>query len=436
MRLRSLAVVFGFLMVFIGYMDRINIGVAAIEITKNYAITVTEIGAISSAFFFGYALLQIPGGIWAERIGPRKLLSAAFSWWTVFTILTAAGASYISFILIRFAFGWGEGPLFPGVTNLYGRWLRKDELTRGWGFAIVGIPLGGLVGTGVAVSIMDALGWQWIFIIYGIIGALIVVGYFAVMRDMPEQANYIKKPEIDHINASYSNPDERSKTIKVYAPWKHLLKSGRFWAWGFSHAMLNFPLYSFLTFLPLYLTTYRHFSQNSLALAASLPWGLLLISCVVSGILMDRAIKRGSTLFKAHALPDSISFFLSGIFILVGAYVSSAILAIVLLSIGLAFMGPELTLSFAIAPRMGGKYSGSYSGWLNFIANSIGAVVPIMTGIIVTVSGWPTALTFVAGGAFLGGILWLIVRPDSSFVPKIISSYIPEKPTDVEAVRS
>ncbi|MDS0256775.1 MFS transporter [Thermoplasmatales archaeon AK] len=423
--MRTIAILFGFLMVFIGYMDRINIGVAAIQITKDYTISVAEIGAISSSFFFGYALLQIPGGIWSERLGPRRVLTAAFSWWSLFTILTAAGASYLSFLLIRFAFGWGEGPLFPGVSNLYGRWLRKDELTSGWGLSIIGIPLGGLVGTSVALGIMNALGWQWIFIIYGIIGFLIVIGFFVLMRDMPESVSWIKKDEIEEINSSYKKPEERGKTIKVYAPWRTLLKSGRFWAWGFSHAMLNFPLYSFLTFLPLYLEDYRHFAKSSLTLAASLPWALLLISCILSGYFMDRAIKHGATLFKAHALPDSISFFLSGIFILVGAFVSSPVLAIILLSIGLAFMGPELTLSFAITTRMGGEYSGSYSGWLNFIANSIGAIVPIVTGLIVAAYNWPAALTFVALGAFIGGVLWLIIKPDKSFAPNLIPNYTP-----------
>lgn len=425
MRKREIAILFGFLLVFISYMDRINIGVAAIQITKDYSISVVEIGAMSSIFFVGYALLQIPGGIWSERLGPRKVISAAISWWSLFTLLTAAGFSYLSFLVIRFVFGWGEGPLFPGVSNLFGRWLKKDELTSAWALSIIGIPLGGLVGTSIAMGIMSALGWQWIFIIYGIIGFLIAIGYFVVIRDMPESVSWIKKNEIDEINSTYKNPDERGKTTKVYAPWRTLLKSGRFWAWGFSHAMLNFPLYSFLTFLPLYLIDYRHFAHSSLTLAASLPWAMLLISCILSGYLMDRAIKHGATLFKAHALPDSISFFLSGVFILVGAFVYSPTLAIILLAIGLAFMGPELTLSFAITPRMGGMYSGSYSGWLNFIANSIGAIVPIVTGLIVAAYSWPAGLTFVALGAFIGGVLWLIVKPDKSFAPNLIPNYTP-----------
>lgn len=90
-------------------------------------------------------------------------------------------------------------------------------------------------------------------------------------------------------------------------------------------------------------------------------------------------------------------------------------------------MGPELSLSFAITPRIAGKYSGSYSGWLNTIANIIGAIVPIVTGTIVVYYGWPAALTFVAAGAFMGGILWLVVQPDKSFVPDLIPSYTPMK---------
>jgi len=424
---RYLAVLFGFLLVFIGYMDRINIGVAAIQITKIFNLNTAQIGTISTVFFIGYSILQIPGGVWSERFGPKRVLTAAFTYWSLFTMLTALGSSYISFLIIRFLFGFGEAPLFPGVSNLFGRWLRKDEFTTGWGIAIIGIPLGGLVGSYIAASIMYALGWQWIFIIFGIIGFIIAAALYVLITDMPENNRFVSKEEVGLIVSSFDNPDQRGKNIKEYAPWNKLLKSGRFWAWGFTHAALNFPLYAFLTFLPLYLERYRGFTASSLSLAISLPWAFLLVACILSGYFMDRAIKRGATLFKAHALPDSISFFLSGIFILLGAFVSSPILAVIFLSFGLGFMGPELSLSFAITPRIAGKYSGSYSGWLNTIANIIGAIVPIVTGTIVVYYGWPAALTFVAAGAFMGGILWLVVQPDKSFVPDLIPSYIPMK---------
>ncbi len=427
MKGRYLAVLFGFLLVFIGYMDRINIGVAAIQITKIFNLNTAQIGAISTVFFIGYSILQIPGGVWSERFGPKRVLTAAFTYWSLFTMLTALGSSYISFLIIRFLFGFGEAPLFPGVSNLFGRWLRKDEFTTGWGIAIIGIPLGGLVGSYIAASIMYALGWQWIFIIFGIIGFIIAAAFYVLITDMPENNRFVSKEEVNYIVSSFDNPDQRGKNIKEYAPWNKLLKSGRFWAWGFTHAALNFPLYAFLTFLPLYLERYRGFTASSLSLAISLPWAFLLVACILSGYFMDRAIKRGATLFKAHALPDSISFFLSGIFILLGAFVSSPILAVIFLSFGLGFMGPELSLSFAITPRIAGKYSGSYSGWLNTIANIIGAIVPIVTGTIVVYYGWPAALTFVAAGAFMGGILWLVVQPDKSFVPDLIPSYIPMK---------
>lgn len=427
MRRRYIAVVFGLALVLIGYMDRTNIGVAAIQITQQFNFSVFQIGVISTVFFIGYSILQIPGGVWSERFGPRKVVTAAFSAWSVFTLLTAAAFNYISFIIIRTLFGFGEGPLFPGVSNLFGRWLRKDEFTTGWGIAILGIPLGGLVGTYIASEIMYAYGWQWIFIIFGIVGIILAIGYWAIIRDMPEESRFIPKEEIDYIKSSFANPDERGKTIKEYAPWSRLIRSGRFWAWGFTHAALNFPLYSFLTFLPLYLQQVRGFTKSSLALASSMPWAFLLVACILAGYFMDRAIRNGATLFKAHALPDSISFFLSGIFIIVGAFTPSPLLAVIFLSFGLAFMGPELSLSFAITPRMAGKFSGSYSGWLNTIANVVGAIVPIITGYIVSLYGWIPALIFVAAGAFMGGILWLVVQPDKSFVPELIPSYVPVK---------
>lgn len=124
---RYWAIVLTFLIVWVAYLDRINLAVAGVEIIKDLHLTLTEFGLISTSFFITYAIFQVPSGIWAERWGPRRLLAAALTWWSTFTALTAAAWNFISMFIIRLFFGPGESPVFPGATNLFNRWLKKPK---------------------------------------------------------------------------------------------------------------------------------------------------------------------------------------------------------------------------------------------------------------------------------------------------------------------
>jgi ACS family glucarate transporter-like MFS transporter len=421
---RYIAILFGMLFPFIAYMDRVNLSIVATTIQKDFHLSLVEIGAISTIFFVGYTIMQIPGGILAERIGPKKILTFSLSWWSAFTILTIAGFNFISFMIIRFLLGIGEGPLFPGITNLYSRWLRKGEITTATSLEFIGLGFGPLLGTIAATYILLSIGWQWVFIIFGIIGFLIAIGFYSIITDMPEESKYVDKQELESIIQSYSNPEERGKTIRQASPFPRLLRSGRFWLYGWTHASFDSLLYVILTLLPLYLETVRHFSKASIGLVGTLPWALFIIGLLIVGPLMDRSIMRGNTLFKTYALPSSIGLFIAGIFVILGAIASVPIYAVIFLSIAM-FFATFHQASWSIANRMGGKYSGTYSGWFNFWGNLIGGLMPFIVTFLASTINWPAALTFLAIVIFSGAIAWLFVKPDKSFVPDIIPSYQP-----------
>jgi len=340
----------------------------------------------------------------------------------------AAGVSFLYLLVVRTIFGFGEAPLFPGNGNLYSRWLKKDEQTIGWSCSLTGMGLGPILGTILSTYIMLNYGWRWIFIIFGIIGLILAIGFFAIIRDMPEQSKFAIKEEIIKINRSYENPEnERGKNIKEFAPWKKLLASGRFWAYGFTHFISSYVVYGFLTLLPIYLVTSRHFSKVSLYWAGTLPWVAFIVAMLIGGYFIDRAISRGSTLFKAKAIPSSIAFILSAIFIILGAFSESPFQAVLWLSLGLGMQGIHGISVWSLAANMAPKFSGSYSGFMNTIATSAGIIAPILTTVIATYLGWIYAISFMGILSLIGAVLWLVMKPDSSFVPGSIPSYSPTK---------
>ena len=121
------------------YFDRIIISVAGPEIIREFSLTETEMGAVYSAFLFGYTLTMIPGGRWADRFGPRSVVTLTGVGAALLTALTASGGATVwsrflgiagSFIVIRFVLGLATGPLYPSCARLYASWIPLRHRAR------------------------------------------------------------------------------------------------------------------------------------------------------------------------------------------------------------------------------------------------------------------------------------------------------------------
>ena len=132
--------------VFICYIDRVNISVAAIAMQEDLGWTDTTKGFVLSSFFIGYLLMMIPSGWLSNRYGGKIILGIAVLWWSAFTMLTPLAALISLPILIatRILMGMGEAAMFPSSYTLYGRWVPESERSRAVALLIGGIPLGTL----------------------------------------------------------------------------------------------------------------------------------------------------------------------------------------------------------------------------------------------------------------------------------------------------
>ena len=102
----------------IAYMDRSNISYIAVPMMKDLGLTKTQFGLLASFFSLGYALMQVPSGMLAEKFGPRKMITVALVWWSAFTILTGMIKHHGLLYFIRFLFGVGEAPMYPSNAVL------------------------------------------------------------------------------------------------------------------------------------------------------------------------------------------------------------------------------------------------------------------------------------------------------------------------------
>src|SRR5450755_128337 len=153
------------------YIDRVNVGFAALQMNKAVGIDMKTYGLGTGIFFVGYFLLEVPSNMALERFGARTWIARIMISWGVVSATFALIGGPTSFLVLRFLLGAAEAGFFPGVILLLTYWFPSEHRARIIGIFMVAIPVAGLTGSPISGAIlgMDGLlglgGWQWVFIL-------------------------------------------------------------------------------------------------------------------------------------------------------------------------------------------------------------------------------------------------------------------------------
>lgn len=408
-RVRWLVLAITSLVLVLNYADRAAFGVAGSEIIKEFGLTKTEFGLITSLFFFGYAPFCFVGGWLADKYGPRAVMGGAVAWWSIFTALTATGAGYISFLIIRFFFGFGEGPQGAVTVKTMKNWFPKSQMGTAVGISQGCTPLGGVIGTPLVAWLLAMTGdWRIPFIVLGILGVIMAIGWFVIVRDSPDVHPWADPSEAQELAndklADVQPSDEAKQPLTYYLKQPLVLATATAF---FGYAWV---LYTFLSWFPVYLVDARGLDLKSVAWVGTIPWALGVVGYMAGGVITDRiAVRTGN---PAAARKWMIVFGLTGTAILLGGIgvVTSLAMAVALMSavVFLLYLtGSQYFL--LISDTMPGSRLGGVVGFVHFIANTSGIFAPWLVGYIVDRTGsW--ALTFgVSAAICVIGIVALLV---------------------------
>src|SRR5512133_164266 len=227
----------------VGYSDRVNMSVAAVAMQQHFEWSQTMKGAVMAAFFVGYMGFMLVGGFLAARYGGRRVLGYAVLWWSAWTLLTplAAHTSLQALIGARIAIGAGEALLFPAVYEMASRWIPRNEYTRMSSITASGIPLGtvvGLLGTGWLLTRFD---WPSAFYVFGDVGLVWCVVWFATAHDRPDLDPGISSAERELL-AREAEPARTEDDVS----WRALLRHRAAWALFAAHFANTWTLYVLL----------------------------------------------------------------------------------------------------------------------------------------------------------------------------------------------
>ena len=399
-----------FPLTFVMSLDRTNIVVSAPVIAKQFHFTLFEMSLILTSFAWTYALLQVPGGLLAERFGARRMLAWASGWWSLFTILTPLGFSAASFVALRGLLGAGQAADWPSSVLAIRRWFPDAERAKANSILLGGLYLGPIVGSPLTVFIVIGLGWQWAFFIYGVVGIVTAGLWWRFFRDQPREMAQMSAAEAAYIaaNTPVAAPGESGPRA-----WRRFVSSPQFWAIGVQYFLLVLIQSFFTTWLPIYLISARHFSLTGMGFAASLPWVSLFVMVFVTGRLADWTYRRTGSKWAARVPFAMGGFIVAAAFLIIASRVASPALMIVCLMVSLGAVGLTQVSIWSAVQDLAPTFTGSLTGWTNFCGNFAGALGPIFTALLVGLSGsWATALLVMALAGALGAGLWLIIHPE------------------------
>jgi len=407
------------LMYLITYLDRVNISAAAPVISKEFGFDKVTMGAIFSAFVWAYALFQVPGGWLGDRFGPRRMLTIIVTYWSIMTAATAAATGAVSFIVVRFLFGVGEGGAFPVATRAMQLWYPPQERGFVQGITHSASRLGAAIAPPIVVTIMTAFGWQWVFYVCGAVGIVWAAWWWFAYRDLPEEHALVNRAELERIRGTDPEGNVNPPKIEARAtvPWATLLRSPNMWAIMCAYFTYVYCLWIFLSWLPSYLVDYRHFTLIKVGWLASLPLLAGVIGDTVGGLATDWVLKKTGNARFARRLVAIVGLLGCAVFIVPAALVDDAYAAVFCLTGAMFFLECTIGPSWAVPMDTGGKYSGTVSGMMNMAGNIGGALSPLVFGFLAQGDFWQAPFIVAAALLVIGAGVWAFwLDPEKSVI--------------------
>jgi sugar phosphate permease len=376
----------------IAFMDRINIGLAIPPMAKDLHFSTTLAGAAFGVFFWGYLVLQIPGGHLGARWSARRVVAILLVAWGVLAVLTGFVQSTWQLLAVRFALGVAEGGVWPATLVLLANWFPQEERARANALWMLCLPVAAIVVSPVSGAILAAThdNWHLLFWIEGAPPLVWAAIWWALIADRPADAGWVSQEEREYVESRLA--DEAR-----HADRPHLDTYGRAflspltWLFILMYFFSTIPGYGISSFYPSLLGR-AGVPVVVVGVLTALPFLVAVVGLVVIGSLSDRQRRR--------RLYVAIPMVVLGAGLIVGAAVLqvslvAALAVLTLAGFGLyAYLGPFWALVAQTLPR---RVVGGSMGLINALGNLGGFSGPFLVGYLDGRLGG-----FVPGFAFLG----------------------------------
>jgi ACS family tartrate transporter-like MFS transporter len=287
---------FLFLLYVVAFLDRMNVGAAALQMPRDLGFSEGVVGFGAGIFFLGYFLLEIPGALIVERWSARRWIARIMISWGLVTILMAFVHTAHQFYLVRFLVGAAEAGFLPGVIVYLTHWFRYQDRAKAVAFFYAANPLSYVIGSPLAglllgLSWLGMRGWRWLFIIEGIPAVLLGLITIWYLTDWPEQADWLPEDEKFWIISELQQEKESKRRRRSYRVWE-ALRNRDVILLTICYFCAMTGSYGIAFWLPTILKRLSGQSDLKVTLLAALPYVAAFVTQQINGWHSDRTQER------------------------------------------------------------------------------------------------------------------------------------------------
>ncbi|MDR3560616.1 MAG: MFS transporter [Negativicutes bacterium] len=421
-------------LIFIVYMiagaDRANIGVVVPFIKDSFKLSNTDIGAMTSLFYLGYAFIQIPSGFFYGKYGVRNLFSLSIILTSLATLVMGVATSIFHLKAARVLLGFAEGPINIGIVTTINRWFPPQEKGIATGIFMSSIKFAPAVVPPLCAAIILMYGWREVFYLFALPGFIIAALWFWLVKNNPEDSPYCSKAEVEYIlsgktatvpgagNAAAAQEWSlgwldtliRTKKIKQLDTNRKVIFSWDLWGCTLGYFFLVGITYAIMTWVPTYLVTVKKFSIMKMGFVASAPWIGAVLGNILGGWLSDKVFDKRRKPVMMLTAAATVGMMYS----LVYAPNDPFILAALLLSAGILLnlgYSTFLVYPMALATKEKCPFAASI---VNTGGSLGGAFAPFVVGVLLDNFNWDMVFTFLSASSLATLlILFTIIEPQA-----------------------
>ena len=402
---------FLFLLYLLNFLDRVNVGFAALQMNRDLGFGPEVYGLGAGIFFVAYALFEVPSNLILARTGARLWIARIMISWGLVASAMMFVRSAESFYGARLLLGVAEAGFFPGIIYYLTYWYPARERARAYAAFLAAIPLSGIVGSPISGALLELdgvaglAGWQWLFLLEGL--PSVIVGFWVLryLTDRPSAARWLTPEESAWLERTLEV--ERAQMAQPHgAGLLQALRDPNVWHLALIYFLVVVGLYGFALWLPQLVKTIPGLSNLEVGVISAIPYLVAAVGMVLVGARSDRTGER--------YLHMAISTLVGAAGFVLAAYVRSAVPLVVALSIvafgALAPIGVFWSLPTSF---LKGRAAAGGIAFINSIGALGGFVGPYAVGLVRKRTGSFEAALLTLAGVMIASVaaaVWLRAR--------------------------
>ena len=396
-----------FFLYVVAYVDRINIGFAALQIRSQLHLSDASYGFAAGVFFAGYVLFQLPSNIALERIGARRWIAVLMiTWGLISSCMIFARAPWHLYVL-RFMLGSAEAGFFPGIVFYLKGWFPTTTRARTVALFSAAGPMsaviaGPLSGTLLGLHQAGLAGWQWMFLLEGVPAIFLGIGVFLYLTNTPEDAHWLSSEERVWLLGALAEKREMPR-VRIESAILKVFTSIPVWLMVFVYFGVNFAGYGITFWLPSLIRSLSGVRTITIGLLSAIPYAVALMVMVLAGAHADRS--------GEHRWHIAVPALLGALALISAGYSNSVTKLIAAVSLAIvaefSIVGPFWALSTTIEPQQ----AAACIALINSVGNLGGLVGSYAIGALRNSNtGFRNGIISLGLGLGIAGCLAMLVR--------------------------